>query len=88
MLKHTLLPVAMFSKRRSPLMSTTTEGGPISKILVNGNCRVMENGLILCITFADIYAAANNPDYRFTKSTRDGDTIPTNKKANPLSSDR
>jgi hypothetical protein len=40
------------------------------------------------MTFADIYAAANNPDYRFTKSTRNGGTIPTNKKANPLTSDR
>lgn len=43
---------------------------------------------MLCMTFADIYAAANNPDYRFTKSTRNGGTIPTNKKANPLTSDR
>ena len=40
------------------------------------------------MTFADVYAAANHPDYRFTKSTRDGGTMPTDTKANPLTSDR
>lgn len=58
----------------------------MSRILVNGNCRFMENDLILCMTFADVYAAANHPDYRFTKSTRNGGTMPTDTKANPLTS--
>ena len=60
----------------------------MSRILVNGNCRFMENNLILCMTFADVYAAANHPDYHFTKSTRNGGTMPTNTKANPLSLQR
>ena len=38
----------------------------------NGNCRITENDLILCMTFADKYSAGNHPDYRFTKPSKDG----------------
>ena len=38
----------------------------------NGNCRITDNELVLCMTFADAYSAANHPDYRYTKPTKDG----------------
>lgn len=39
----------------------------------NGNCRsYTEDDKILCMTFADKYSANNNPDYRFTKPTKNG----------------
>ncbi|MFM7580174.1 MAG: hypothetical protein ACKO5Q_24980, partial [Microcystaceae cyanobacterium] len=32
----------------------------------------MENDLVLCMTFNGAIAAADHPDYRFTKATKDG----------------
>ncbi|MEB3311096.1 MAG: hypothetical protein VKJ02_12750 [Snowella sp.] len=38
----------------------------------NGNCRILEDDGILCMTYADGYGASNHPDYRFTKPTKNG----------------
>ena len=38
----------------------------------NGNCRVMENDLVLCMTFSGAIAAADHPEYRFIKPSKDG----------------
>lgn len=38
----------------------------------NGNCRILPDSGILCMSFADAYSAANHPEYRYAKKTTDG----------------
>jgi hypothetical protein len=38
----------------------------------NGNCRILPDNGILCMTFADKFSGQDHPQYRYTKPTKDG----------------